>query len=111
MVLETLGRQTSDTAALLWSLKEAAVKSLGCGFHLLGPRELLVAPWELNRGRGEFCVRIIPFEASRTGVPVEPEIRATARRHGDAWIAVAMCGGSATDVIGLAALHRNECSP
>ena len=31
-------------AALLWSIKEAAVKALGCGFHLVDPRQICVYP-------------------------------------------------------------------
>lgn len=31
-------------AALLWSIKEAAVKALGCAFHLLEPRQIAVYP-------------------------------------------------------------------
>jgi phosphopantetheinyl transferase len=35
-----------EAAALLWSVKEAAVKALGCAFHLLDPLELSVSRWE-----------------------------------------------------------------
>lgn len=31
-------------AALLWSVKEAVVKALGCAFHLVGPRQITVYP-------------------------------------------------------------------
>jgi phosphopantetheinyl transferase len=31
-------------SALLWSIKEAAVKALGCAFHLVGPRQICVYP-------------------------------------------------------------------
>ncbi len=31
-------------SALLWSIKEAAVKALGCGFHLVDPRQITVYP-------------------------------------------------------------------
>lgn len=31
-------------SALLWSIKEAVVKALGCGFHLLDPRQMIVYP-------------------------------------------------------------------
>jgi phosphopantetheinyl transferase (holo-ACP synthase) len=31
-------------SALLWSIKEAAVKALGCAFHLVDPREICVYP-------------------------------------------------------------------
>jgi phosphopantetheinyl transferase len=41
-----LGLTNGDWAgasALLWSIKEAAVKALGCGFHLVDPRHITVA--------------------------------------------------------------------
>jgi len=31
-------------SALLWSIKEAVVKALGCGFHLVDPRQITVYP-------------------------------------------------------------------
>lgn len=31
-------------SALLWSVKEAVVKALGCAFHLVEPRQLTVSP-------------------------------------------------------------------
>jgi hypothetical protein len=43
------GGNTSDAAALLWALKEAAVKALGVGFHFLAPRAVEVVsprPWQ-----------------------------------------------------------------
>ena len=43
------GNDTARAAALLWTLKEAAVKSLGVGFHLLDPLAVEVfhpSPWQ-----------------------------------------------------------------
>ena len=40
---------TARGAALLWALKEAAVKALGVGFHLLDPLAVEVfnpSPWQ-----------------------------------------------------------------
>ena len=34
----------AEAAALLWSVKEAVVKALGCGFHLADPRQITVCP-------------------------------------------------------------------
>jgi phosphopantetheinyl transferase (holo-ACP synthase) len=31
-------------AALLWSIKEAAVKAMGCAFHLVDPLQICVDP-------------------------------------------------------------------
>ena len=37
--------------ALLWSIKEAVVKALGCAFHLVAPRQVHVSP-SVGGGRG-----------------------------------------------------------
>jgi len=38
------GGDVAKASALLWSIKEAVVKALGCGFHLVDPREIYVHP-------------------------------------------------------------------
>jgi phosphopantetheinyl transferase (holo-ACP synthase) len=38
------GGDSEKAAALLWSVKEAAVKALGCAFHLVDPRQIHVYP-------------------------------------------------------------------
>ncbi len=43
------GGAAAKAAALLWSIKEAVVKALGCGFHLVAPRQVHVSP---SRGGG-----------------------------------------------------------
>jgi phosphopantetheinyl transferase len=41
---EFCGDDPAQTAALLWSLKEAAVKALGCGFNLFDPLDIEAKP-------------------------------------------------------------------
>ncbi len=44
-------------SALLWSIKEAVVKALGCGFHLVEPRHVSVYPSvDVNGGKYTFPV-------------------------------------------------------
>src|SRR4030043_103687 len=38
------GGDLEKASALLWSIKEAVVKALGCAFHLGGPRQITVYP-------------------------------------------------------------------
>jgi len=38
------GGDTAKASALLWSIKEAVAKALGCAFHLVNPREITVHP-------------------------------------------------------------------
>jgi len=62
--LELTQSDPSETAALLWSCKEATVKAVGCGFHLFKP----------------FDVRIVPRLASSTAFEFYGEILRAARR-------------------------------
>ncbi|WP_319585643.1 4'-phosphopantetheinyl transferase superfamily protein [uncultured Desulfobulbus sp.] len=53
------GGDLAKAAALLWSIKEAVVKALGCAFHLVAPRQVHVFP---SRGGGwgyTFPVRLL----------------------------------------------------
>lgn len=42
--LRLAGGNLEDASALLWSIKEAVVKALGCAFHLVDPRQITVYP-------------------------------------------------------------------
>ena len=42
--LRVAGGDLGKASALLWSIKEAVVKALGCAFHLLDPRQITVYP-------------------------------------------------------------------
>ena len=42
--LKLAGEDLETAAALLWSIKEAVVKALGCAFHLVDPRQITVYP-------------------------------------------------------------------
>ncbi len=42
--LRLAGGDVEKASALLWSIKEAVVKALGCGFHLVYPRQITVYP-------------------------------------------------------------------
>jgi phosphopantetheinyl transferase (holo-ACP synthase) len=42
--LRLTGGDVEEASALLWSVKEAVVKALGCAFHLVEPRQVNVYP-------------------------------------------------------------------
>jgi hypothetical protein len=42
--LNLVGGDLDEASALLWSVKEAAVKALGCAFHLVDPLQIHVEP-------------------------------------------------------------------
>ena len=43
-VLKLAGGDLEKASALLWSVKEAVVKALGCAFHFVDPRQIHVCP-------------------------------------------------------------------
>ena len=72
-----VGGDTAGAAALLWALKEAAVKALGVGFHLLDPlavEALNPQPWQGGVRVAVRAGRILP---------------AWARPQGGGWLAIA----------------------
>lgn len=80
------GGRPPEAAALLWSVKEAVVKALGCGFHFFGPREIKVEPtgaWDDGHILGASL-------AIRPGEPPPFKIPVMVRRQGDAWLAAAL---------------------
>lgn len=50
------GGDLEKASALLWSIKEAVVKALGCGFHLVDPRQITVYPSAGGNGGYTFPV-------------------------------------------------------
>ena len=56
--LELAGGDLAKAAALLWSVKEAVVKALGCAFHLVNPRDIHVFPSQVEEGGHAFSVRL-----------------------------------------------------
>ena len=42
--LRLAGGDLQEASALLWSVKEAVVKAVGCAFHLVDPRQITVYP-------------------------------------------------------------------
>ena len=72
-----VGGDTAGAAALLWALKEAAVKALGVGFHLLDPLAVEAVspiPWQGGVRVAVTAGRILP---------------AWARPEGGGWLAIA----------------------
>lgn len=68
---------TARGAALLWSVKEAAVKATGTGFHLLDPLDVAVEPPRLEQ------------HAFLFDVWADRPLSVWARTEGDGWLSVA----------------------
>lgn len=73
----------ADALSLLWSLKEAAAKALGTGFHRVEPIELIAAAFQPTP-QGLVC-------EVRAPVMILPAI---AERLPGGWLSVAVTGGS-----------------
>jgi phosphopantetheinyl transferase (holo-ACP synthase) len=56
--LELAGGNLASAAALLWSIKEAVAKALGCAFHLVDPRDIQVQPSAVADDGPVFSVRL-----------------------------------------------------
>ena len=64
-VVRSARGDVASGSALLWSIKEAVVKALGCGFHLVEPRDLCVDPSAEEDGGYTFPVRLSPKALER----------------------------------------------
>ncbi len=90
VTLEKTNGDKQEAAAMLWSAKEAVVKAIGCGFHLLDPLDVRVVPWfevgseHILRGqvRGRSLEMLVP--STRLDVPV------AAVREESAWVCTAL---------------------
>jgi phosphopantetheinyl transferase len=56
--VELAGGDLAWAAALLWSIKEAVAKALGCAFHLVDPRDIHVHPSAVANAGPAFSVRL-----------------------------------------------------
>ncbi len=80
----------SDAAALLWSAKEAVVKALGCGFHLIAPLDVSILPrdssgWVTRAAIGFSETTLARFQALR-----EATVRVVSLRESKAWVSTAL---------------------
>jgi phosphopantetheinyl transferase (holo-ACP synthase) len=82
-----------DAAAAVWSVKEAAVKALGCGFWLVDPLELYVSEW--RRIRQGFASRVTLSGRTRQrfmSAELRPLRVCTFREH-EVWVSAVVVAG------------------
>jgi phosphopantetheinyl transferase len=84
-----LGGEKDEVAALIWSAKEAVVKALGCGFHLVDPLHLRVEP--CSGDHQEYLLKVHLIERSRETPRVQAEnpVPVSIFRYASMWISVA----------------------
>lgn len=88
------GGDWGSASALLWSIKEAVVKALGCGFHLVDPLQISVYPTVEGEDGGYACpVRLsrkvlmrFPQDAGRT-------LCVRSLPHGKTWLSITLLNG------------------
>ena len=90
--LRLSGGNLEKAAALLWSIKEAVVKALGCGFHLVAPRQVHVCQ-SIGGGRGRgytfpVCLSRQALVRTRTGVDRSLWVRSFPREK--MWLSIAL---------------------
>lgn len=63
------GGDPAEASALLWSIKEAVVKALGCAFHLVDPRQITVLP-SVGGGDGGYTFPVCLSEKALVRIPL-----------------------------------------
>lgn len=79
-----------EAAALLWSVKEAVVKSLGCAFHLVAPRHVHVYPWAAMGGRVDCSVRLAKAAMGRLPTGADRPMRVRSFSRAKRWFSIAL---------------------
>jgi phosphopantetheinyl transferase len=74
-------------SALLWSVKEAVVKALGCAFHLVEPRQMTIFP----SGDGDtFIVRLSGKALNRFPLAAQGSLRVRSFSQEQRWLSIAV---------------------
>ncbi|MFA5906315.1 MAG: 4'-phosphopantetheinyl transferase superfamily protein [Desulfobacula sp.] len=100
--LKLVSEDLKKAAALLWSIKEAVAKALGCAFHLVSPRQMIVYPstGEAVGGATEivakenraydFSVELSGKAAKRFPMVSGRSLRVRSFSHGKMWLSIAL---------------------
>jgi phosphopantetheinyl transferase (holo-ACP synthase) len=102
LALKPAGDDLKQAAALLWSVKEAAAKAMGCGFHLVDPLQMTVYPstggatggaaWTGAKENSiyDFFVGLSQKGKKRFPVAQDRSIRVRSVCHGKMWLSIAL---------------------
>jgi hypothetical protein len=99
-VLNLAGGDLEEASALLWSVKEAVVKALGCAFHFVDPLQIQVCPSIGGENRGEddgergdgytFPVRLSGKPQARSPIGAVPSLWVRSFPQAEAWLSIAV---------------------
>ena len=88
-VMRLAGGDVESACALLWSIKEAVVKALGCGFHLVEPRDLCVDPYVEKDGEYTFPVRLSRRALERLPTSAGRSVWVRSLPRANMWLSIA----------------------
>jgi phosphopantetheine--protein transferase-like protein len=78
-----------EASALLWSIKEAVAKALGCGFHLMAPRDITVHPSAEGDGEYAFPVSLSRKALERLPMGAGRSLWARSLPQAKRWLSIA----------------------
>ena len=76
-------------AALLWSVKEAVAKALGCAFHLADPRDIHVHPSAVEDGGVAFFARLSGKTLARFPMADRHPVTGRSLPQAGTWLSIA----------------------
>jgi len=92
--LRLAGGELEKASALLWSIKEAVVKALGCAFHLVDPRQITVYPSAGGsvggNGRYTFPVGLSGKALARFPIAAGRSLWVRSLPQGKMWLSIAL---------------------
>ena len=98
---ELAGGDLAKAAALLWSIKEAVAKALGCAFHLVAPRDIHVYPSAVEDGGLAFSVRLSGKALGCFPMADRRPITVRSLPQAETWLSIAALNWPRHRVVGL----------
>ena len=100
---------SKKACALLWSIKEAAVKALGCAFHLVDPRQICVDPRTAEEDGGlVFTVGLSDQALQRFPLMRDRRIGVRSYFREETWLSVALLNRQRRDAVARRLEHGRE---
>jgi hypothetical protein len=89
--LRLAGGELGNASALLWSIKEAVVKALGCAFHLVDPLQINIYPSVAGEDGGyAFPVRLSRKALIRFPIGTDRSIWVRSLPYGKMWLSITL---------------------
>jgi len=98
--LKLAGGDLEKASALLWSIKEAVVKTLGCAFHLVDPRQITVYPSVGGDSGYIFPVGLSRQAMARFPLAAGRSLWVRSLPQGTMWLSIALLNGHIDEAMG-----------